>query len=705
MSNKSYRHLSLFLIYIIVVSNTYYLAARQYLSLRKTETQMVNISNISDVLGLFPTTAQEIKERTEQYIHNAQQMINALIAISDNERIFANTAQALDTIAALSNLAITDNAVSVLEILSPNEDIRKAVHDAAIKIKEFYVDQISNNVKIYRVFKAYVEGNALQEDLSSEQQYFLRKTMDDFKRAGLDLPEQQLEEVKQLKKDLAALAQNFKANIAADSSSITVNREGLQGLNDDFIDNVKRTDDGLYILGVDYPTYFNVMEHCLVEDTRKQLYLVFMNRAYPANGTILQEVIAKRDQLANKLGFTSYAHLEVADQMVGSPERAEQFIQDLIVKVQKKEQQEFEQLTSGLPESVTLTPEGKMKPWDGMYARSTYKKKHFNIDERVIAEYFSMEKTVEGLLDIYKQFLSIHFNEVPISGAWHEDVKLIEVYNASGNVLLGYLLLDLHPRLHKYSHAAHASIVPSIKDSNGKNNISVSVVMANFPKSTPTKPSLLRRKDVSTFFHEFGHALHALLGRTTIASLSGTNVKADFIELPSQILEEWLWDKDILKKVSSHYQTGESLPDKLIDTIIMLKNFASGSFVQQQSFYSMLSLTYFADGADKDIYQIMKYLYQRILTNSAFDSHYHIYASFSHLMNYGSRYYGYLWSKVFALDIFNEIKQHGLLNPGIGRKYVQEILSKGGSENPNILLRNFLGREPNQEAFLKDLGL
>ena len=456
MNNKSYQYFLLFWICAIVLASTYYVFTQSFFLKKEYKDMIViaHVNNISDALKLFPATAQEIKERTEQYIDNAQQMINNLIAISDNERIFANTAQALDTIAALSNLAITDNVVSVLEILSPNEDVRKAAHDAAIKIKEFYVDQISNNLKIYRAFEAYVEGNALQEDLSFEQQYFLRKTMDNFTSAGLDLPEQQLKEVKQLKKELAALSQNFEANTAADSSSIMVNHEGLQGLNDDFIHNLKQTNAGLYILGVDYPTYFNVMEHCSVEDTRKQLYLAFNNRAYPANEKILQEVIVKRDQLANNLGFTSCAHLEVADQMAGSPERAEQFIQGLIVKAQKKEQQEFEQLTSDLPESVTLTPEGKMKPWDGMYARSTYKKKHFNIDERAIAEYFPMEKTVDGLLDIYKQFLSIHFNKVPISGAWHDDVKLIEVYDASGNVLLGYLLLDLHPRPHKFSHSS-----------------------------------------------------------------------------------------------------------------------------------------------------------------------------------------------------------------------------------------------------------
>ncbi|MCX5922700.1 MAG: M3 family metallopeptidase, partial [Candidatus Dependentiae bacterium] len=363
------------------------------------------------------------------------------------------------------------------------------------------------------------------------------------------------------------------------------------------------------------------------------------------------------------------------------------------------------QLASDLPAGVTLTADGKMLPWDAAYATNYYKKKHFNIDETEIANYFPMEKTIKGLLDIYEQFFGLRFNEASIPHVWHEGVRLLEVYDAASDKLLGYFLLDLYPRDNKYSHACHVSIVPSIYGANNELLPALSLVIANFPQSTATKPSLLKRKDVTTFFHEFGHALHALLGRTQIASLSGTSVKRDFVEMPSQMLEEWLWDSAILKQVSGHYQTGAPLPDDLIERILALKNFNPARFVQTQLFYASLSLDYFKEGAQKDTFQIYKDLSTKILKHSAFSDEKHMYAAFGHLTGYGAKYYGYLWSKVFALDLFAEIKKHGLLNPEIGKKYVHDVIGRGGSDEPMVLLEAFLGREPNQEAFLKDLGL
>jgi thimet oligopeptidase len=264
----------------------------------------------------------------------------------------------------------------------------------------------------------------------------------------------------------------------------------------------------------------------------------------------------------------------------------------------------------------------------------------------------------------------------------------------------------LYPRENKYGHAAHAGVIHSIKQFYGQDNPpSVSFVVANFPKPTVDKPSLLKFDDVSTFFHEFGHAMHAMLGRTNIASFSGTNTKLDFVELPSQILEEWLYNKEILEKVSGHYQTGESLPDTIIDTLIKLKTFSSGAMIQGQIYYARIALAYYAQGADKDVYKIAQNLANTMTKNTIVDSENHFYASFSHLTGYGARYYGYLWSKVFALDIFEQIEKEGLLNAQVGQRYINEVIGKGGSIDPNKLLKNFLGREPNDKAFFKSLGL
>ncbi len=510
------------------------------------------VYNIEGVVGLFAMPAAVIPQKIDDYLKEAQNQLDQIIAIPDDQRTFANTAKALDRVigtakpfnrlVGLSNAAIAEHIYEVLELLSPDEAVRDAAHNVVIKLRNFQIDQIVSNKKLYHVFKAYVESNAKHELLNAEQRYFLTETMKDFKRAGLNLPDEKLKQVKKLQKELTTLELAFSRNIAQDNRTITVRRIALAGLEDDFIDNLKCTDEGLYILGVDYPTYFNVMEHCAVEDTRRQLYREFNNRAYPVNEDILKQIIAKRDELAGLLGFSSYAQLDIDSQMAKTPERSRQFITDLINKSENKVKEEMEQLTATLPASVELMADRKIKPWDFAYLEAMYKKEQFDLDERIIAEYFPMEKTIAELLDIYRQFLGVDFQEVLTTGLWHDDVKVIKVLSKDQNKLLGILFLDLYPRPNKYSHAACRTIVPAVYE-NGNYIPAVSIVMANFPKSTLTKPSLLTREDVSTFFHEFGHALHVLLGRTMLSSFAGMNTKNDFVELPSQMFEELHWVK------------------------------------------------------------------------------------------------------------------------------------------------------------------
>jgi len=516
----------------------------------------------------------------------------------------------------------------------------------------------------------------------------------------LDLPKEQLEKVKKILKDLTALSLEFDANIAAHKCEVIVSESDLKGLTKNFIDSLQKKE-GNYILGCDYPTYFNVMDNCSVESTRKKLYLAFNNRAYPKNMELLDKIIERRDDLAKLLGYESYSHLKLEDQMAKSPTIVNNFLNELVDKAKVKIKKEIETYTKDLPESVALAANGKLKPWDIKFLKNYYKKKYLNLDENQISQYFPIESTITQLLNIYEQFLSIKFKELSLKGFWHEDVKLIEARDKNDN-LLGYLLLDLYPRDNKYNHAAEMSIIGSIK--NAGINPSVSIVIANFPKSTKTQPSLLKIKDVVTFFHEFGHAIHSLLGITELYSTTGTHVKTDFVEMPSQMLEDWLKDKEILKMVSKHYQTGESLPNDIINTMTELEKFDSGDMVLRQLYFAFLSLKYFEAGKNKNTQAIAEELYTKLLEHLIWVPEDHIQASFGHLTGYGPSYYGYLWSNVYAKDLFNEINKQGLLNPEIGQEYVNKIIGQGGSKDPNDLLVDFLGRKPNSKAFLKSLG-
>lgn len=662
------------------------------------------VKSVRDVVALFPKTVNHIERGTKAYIKEAKKRVKEIIAIPDPERTYANTMQPLDNLFARSDLFVWSNAVETIEMVSPEKAIRDAAHKANLTMRSFFVD-LAMNYELYKAVQGYAEGAAVDQDLSDEQRRFITETMDDYKRLGMHLPEQERDQVKRIQKELTELSAKFDQNIADDQSQIIVDKDGLAGLDDDFIESLKRTDDGRYILGIDYPTYFNVMDNCSVAQTRKDLYLAFTNRAYPANDTVLRQVIAKRDELAQLLGFESFAHLNLDDQMVKSPERAHRFLDELIERSRAKGQQEFAILAKHLPDGVVLTAEGKFEPWDFGYTKNQYKKNNLAVDELKIAEYFPMENTIKGLLSVYEKFLGIHFDEVPVKGLWTNDARMLEVYDAEMQ-LIGYLILDLFPRKNKYSHACEIGIVKaSYSGKSHKPNPGVAVVLANFPKPTKEKPSLLERSFVRTFFHEFGHALHELLGRTKVASFAGTSVKTDFVEMPSQMLEEWLWDKDILKMVSGHYQTGEPLPDELLDKILAIKHFDTGNWVLRQAQFSKLALEYFKQGPEKDTDAIRKNLSEAIVDYIRVVPDTHFQASFGHLMGYGAKYYGYLWAKVFALDLFYHIKEHGLLDTPTGQRYIQTIIGHGGSKDPDQLLVDFLGREPNSDAFFKDLGL
>jgi len=653
------------------------------------------------IANLFPKSPEQISNLVKQYISESQKTIENIVSLKDDQRTFANTVKVFDTLCALSNVSTLSSALTALEMLSPKEEIRKAAYQGIIEIQRFWVDNISNNVKLYNALKTYAQSKEKTKKLTEEEKYFLAETLKDFKRSGLDLPKDKREKVKKLQKELAELGLAFETNIAADQSHIIVSEDELEGLDKDFIATLQKTDDDKIILGIDYPTYFNVMDNCNVESTRKKLYITFNNRAYPKNEEILKQIIEKRDELANTLGFASYAQLDLDSEMAKNPDIAETFLNDLYEKAAAKTKKEFETLSSELPKSAELADDKTIKAWDMRYIKNQHKKKHFAIDEQKIAEYFPLEHTIKELLHIYEQFFNLTFKQSKIAGLWHEDIQLIDVYKTKTNELIGHLLIDLHPRPNKYSHACQLTVVPSVKN----HGPSVCLVVANFPKSTANKPSLLKINDVETFFHEFGHAIHAILGRTNIASFSGTSVKTDFVEMPSQMLEEWLYDKGIIKKKSSDYKTGKPLPDKIIDKIIALKQFDSGDFLQRQCYLSQLALAYFKPGASKDPKNIFDSLQSKMRKHVAYAPEDNMYASFGHLSGYGARYYSYMWSKVYALDLFNHIKQYGLLNPAIGQKYIDEILAKGGSEDPNNLLKNFLGRKPNEKAFLENMGL
>lgn len=661
----------------------------------------------SYALQLFPQSPEELRARVAQAQSHAQAKLDRLIAIPVQDRTFANTIQAYDELVEISTCALLSSIVHLTSMTHPDQEMRKASTELEVALGAWWVDLFSTNIALYRAVRDYADGNAKNEALSDEQRYYLDSLLEGFEHCGLALPADQLEQVRVLSKEINALCTAFQTAIAADQPEIYVTDDELRGMSDAWKNGLRRTEDGKYIIGVDYPTMIAVMERCEVSATRRQLYYASNHRAYPANHDRLRDIIQKRHEVANIIGYPSFAHLTLSSCMAKTPDTVNQFLRELSERVRPKERAEIHSWMQELPEGIELAANGQLYPWDVAYVKACYKRKHYSIDESVIAEYFPMEHVLKGLLDIYRDFFHVSFVEVPVSGLWHEDVRAVCVKDQDTDEVLGYALLDLHPRPFKYTHACEGKIIPGMTKADGTKLPAVVIVIANFAKATsPDQPALWHRQQaVETFFHEFGHALHDMLSHTKLAGCSGTSVMRDFVELPSQMLESWLTDHSILKQISSHYVTKQPLPDDLIARIQSLETFDSGTFVQRQIMLALLSLRFFDNsiqGEPDEIFEAVLKMHPRYVSS---DVPSRFYASFGHLTGYGPRYYGYLWSQVYAADLFETIKPYGLRNPEIGKRYASTVLAPGGSRDPQELLRNFLGRDATQTAFLKNIGV
>lgn len=655
------------------------------------------LSSLDDICALFAKNVYDIKAKKNRAFVQAQKVLAAIEGVNSTDRTFDNTVRAFDKIE--DQFEIVVGSLDVIQNLHPDDSMRTSAHHAVVEMKEFSIDAFFNKA-VYKAFKAYKDNAYQTELLGDEERYYFQNKMQSFSRHGFDLPEEQFEELKRVKKEISQLELEFQKNINDDKSFIIASRDELSGCRDVFINQLKPDETGHYILTCDGFTVHEILNYCTVAKTRKNLWEMFNNRAYPTNRAVLEALIAKRGELAEKLGFDSYTAFDLDDQMIETPDRAKDFVEDLHKKVSPKVELEFAQLCSDLPEGV-LVEDGKLDLWNLGYASAYYKQKHFKLDEREIAQYFPLEATVEGLFSVYQKFLDLEFKKVSPDGVW-DDVFAVEICKRGNSQPLAYVFFDIYSRANKFPSACASKVVSASK----LQRPSAYFLIANFPKPSKSTPTLLRHDEVVTLFHEFGHVMHAILGQTEMAGFAGTAVKRDFVEVPSMLFEQWAWDAAILQMISSHYETKKPLPKTLIDQLVELKQFDSGNLIQQQCVLSLLSLDLFSGSLQRDLDGIFQD-YEKYFPHIRYNSAEHFYASWVHIAQsrYGAKYYGYLWSRMLAHDIFATIKKYGVLNPKMGKKLTDTILGKGGSKDPNMLLVDFLGREPNNKAFINDIGV
>ena len=616
----------------------------------------------------------------------------------DEMRTFENTPAALDA----AGWDLSDQTASdwFLKYVSVSSRTRDAANDCETLVEKFDVETYTRS-DLYAAVSALAAG---KPDLAGEDKKLLEKERLDFKRNGLALGPEKRARVKEIKLRLAELQALFGKNLNEVKDALPVDRSELDGLPDDFIGRLERRGDK-YLVTMDYPDYFPFMENARNPKTRQLLQNLYDNRAAAENLPILAEVLRLRQEASRLMGYRSHADYVLEERMAKTPEAVEGFLSRLERELRPLGKEQLRELLALKRDQEGPLSDGILHAWDWRFYDNSLKKSRYAVDQEKIKEYFPVETVTAGMLSVYGTLLGVKFRLIGNAAVWHPDVRLYEVKDASGGPALGYFYMDLFPRAGKFKHATAYPLIKARMMPDGTYQAPVSAILANFSSPTADRPSLLKHGEVETYFHEFGHIMHGMLTKAKYGRFSGTSVARDFVEAPSQMLENWVWDRSVLPMLSGHYlDASRKLPPELLEKMLAAKNVDSGLFYLRQVFFASIDMRYHRDPEIPDTTAEYARLMEKIsLIPMSYGTHPE--ASFGHLMEYDAGYYGYLWSKVFAQDMFARFEAQGVLNPVIGRLYREAILEPGSGTDESLMLQRFLGRKPDEKAFLKSLGL
>jgi thimet oligopeptidase len=567
----------------------------------------------------------------------------------------------------------------------PDQAMRKAAEQC-----ESDVDKAATELSLDRpTYEALTRLNVSGADAATK--HYVEKTIRDFKRAGVDKDEATRARIKTLREELVKLGQEFNANIATDVRTIEVDPSELDGLPDDFKRAHTTRSNGKVLLTTNNTDYQPFMMYAKSVRAREEFWKAYRLRGHPKNLAILGRMLEARKELANLLGFQTWADYITGDKMIATRQAASEFIQKIAAAADDRLTADYKAL---LARKQRDTPGAvSVDAWDSAYLQELVKNDLYKYDSQAVRPYFEYRRVKQGVMDLTSKMFGITFRAVPDAAVWHPDVEAFDVLE--GSRVLGRIYLDMFPRDNKYKHYAQFTLI------NGKANrmLPEGVLVCNFPKPG-AEPALMQHGDVETFFHEFGHLLHHVFGgHTRWAGISGVSTEWDFVEAPSQMLEEWVWTPETLQTFARHYQTNEPIPLDLVKRMKSADEFGKGIFVRQQMFYAATSLElHTRDPKGLDTGKVVAEL-QNKLTPFRFVDGTHFEESFTHLDGYSAIYYTYMWSLVIAKDMFTVFSKQGLMNPEAARLYRRTVLEPGGSKPAAELVKDFLGRPYTFEAY------
>uniref|UniRef100_A0A2P2HXB7 Thimet oligopeptidase-like n=1 Tax=Hirondellea gigas TaxID=1518452 RepID=A0A2P2HXB7_9CRUS len=651
---------------------------------------------------LTKCTPSQLEEDTVKLLAELQQRIDNIGAIPLQQATYHNVVQPLDALNRdlRTNGAILDMPQHCVE----DKLVRDASSKAEEKMEEFDVAVNMRADVFERILHVQETG---MDELGAEQKRFVNKLIVKGKRYGLHLSSDVQQQIKELKTKESKLAIKFSSNLNEDDTKLYFTKEQLVGLPHDIMNELCVGSDGKLEVTIKYNHLFPVMKNCTNPETRKAMVTAANRKCMKENTPILEELIELRHLLATILCFPTHAAFILDDRMAKTPDTVATFLTDLQGKLGELVEQEKAVMLAYKEEECKesgLECNGELDLWDMRYYMDMVEKKKYAVDHNVLREYFPMPRVLTGMFDVYQQLLSVKFDKVDNPPVWHKDVLMYKVNDTDSGELMGYFFLDLHPRAGKYSHAAVFGLQQHCKLEDASTQVAVCAMLCNFSMPTADKPALLEHSEVETLFHEFGHVMHHICSRAEVALFSGTSVSRDFIEAPSQMLENWVWEKEPLALMSEHYKSKEPIPDELLLKLAASRAANAGMVNMRQvalsSFDQAIHTQQSADTASE---------YARIhkqITGFAAIPDTNMPASFGHLGGgYDAQYYGYLWSEVFSMDMFETRFSGKVMDGKVGREYRDIILARGNSIDAKDILVQFLGREPNNKAFLRSKGL
>lgn len=650
-------------------------------------------------LPAFENTADEVLASGEAILKKSQAIVRELAEMKDEQISFASTLGQMDDLDFEESEVLS--RIYLLQNVHPDPKIREACRSVETKSRDWHLEKIYNE-SIYRKVKQFAETPEAKT-LEAEDKKLLTELLKDYKRLGMELPEEQKSELKSLKKLLHKLEQDFSRNIQEYSDELWVKQEELKGLDQSFIDGLQKNSQNLYRISLDYPEYLPVMEHAESETLREQLLRKKYNTAAKSNVELLQKMVDTRLRLAQLLGYESWNEFIIEKRMAKKPEKVFEFLKNLESHLKNKGDEEIKALTS-LKQKHTGDSKAELKIWDYYFYSSMWKKENYSIDSQKLKEFFPLPQVLKGMFQVFNQIFGLEIQEERKGSfpSWHPDVELYKVSDDRKQDV-GYFYLDLHPREGKYGHAAAFSLTHGKYLPNGEYQRPVSCMVCNFPRGTSERPPLISHSEVETLFHEFGHILHNLMTQAKFFNFSGTSVAWDFVEAPSQVLENWVWDFDSLQLISRHYANENQKIDlELVKRMNLAKKAGSALFYLRQVSLATADMEIHRGTSEIDPIKTANQILEKVFLAPPENTNFA--AGWGHMVGYASGYYGYAWADVMAADLYSLFKKHGSLNKEWGRKLRKEIYEPGSSRDENESLERFLGRPLSSEAFFEELG-